>query len=138
MTLISLFCGLGFALVSRWVEVFVNKFVFFFYLATLTFSHWAWGDCGDLRVELKQMRAAQSQITENLLENYKTAASQISYTAIKMNTDSSKQRIFVREQALRSTKAHSQRLEKTEAIVTRLNKATDDMIKKIAICLKQK
>ena len=116
----------------------MGRFVVLFYVGTLLFSHWAWGDCADLRGDLKQMRVAQSQITEHLLGNYKTASDQVSYTAIKMNTDSSKQRLFVREQALRSAKAHEVRLEKTAALVSRMNKATDELIKKVAICLKQK
>lgn len=116
----------------------MGRFVFLFYVITLTISHWAWGDCMDLREDLRQMRAAQSQITQNLLDNYRVSSEQVSYTAIKMNTDSSKQRLFVREQALRSAKAHTQRLEKSELIVSRMNKATDELIKKIANCLKQK
>ncbi len=115
----------------------MSRFIFWFYLITLTFSHWTWGSCDDLKQELKDMRQAQSQITENLLENYKTAAEQVSYTAIKMNTESSKERLYVREQAIRSAKAHTQRFEKTEALVSRLNKATDSLIKKAADCFKK-
>lgn len=116
----------------------MSRFIVFFYVVTLTFSHWAWGSCGDLKEELKDMRQAQSQITYNLLENYRVAAEQVSYTAIKMNNDSSKQRLYVREQALRSAKAHTQRLEKTEVIVHKMNKAIDELIKKVAACLRQK
>lgn len=113
------------------------RYILFFYMITLTFSHWVWGaDCGSIKEELKQMRAAQSQITENLLENYKSAAEQVSYTAIKMHTDSTKQRLYVREQALRSAKAHSKRVDKTEAILAKLNKATDELVKKTAACVR--
>lgn len=111
------------------------QFILVFYMTTLLFSHWAWGDCGRLKDELKDMRAAQGQVTKNLLENYKTASEQLAYTAIKMNNDSSKERLYIREQALRSGKAHTQRLQKTEAIVSRLNKAIDELIKKTAACL---
>jgi type II secretory pathway component PulC len=114
----------------------MDRFILVFYMATLTFSHWAWGNCRDLKEELKQMRAAQTQITNNLLDNYKVAGEQVSYTAIKMNTDSAKQRLYVREQALRSSKAHAHRLEKTEVIAHKLGKATDDLIKKLAVCIK--
>lgn len=82
------------------------------------------------------MRAAQSQITENLLGNYKSAAEQVSYAAIKMHSDSTKQRLYVREQALRSAKAHAKRVEKTEVIINKLNRATDELIKKVAACVK--
>lgn len=84
------------------------------------------------------MRAAQMQVSENLLENYKVAAEQISYTATRMHDDSTKQRLYVREQALRSAKAHMARAEKTEVILDKMNKATDDLIKKIAKCIKKK
>lgn len=116
----------------------MGRYIVFFYMITLTFSHWAWGavDCSSIKDELKQMRAAQSQITENLLENYKSASEQVSYTAIKMHSDSTKQRLYVREQALRSAKAHTKRVDKTEAILAKLNKATDDLTKKVALCLK--
>ena len=116
----------------------MSKFIFVFYMITLTFAHWAWGDCASINEELRDMKAAQSQITLNLLENYKTAADQVAYTAIKMNSDSSKQRLFVREQAIRSSTAHAKRLAKSEAIVAGLSKATDVLIKKIAICIKEK
>ncbi len=115
----------------------MGRYIVFFYMVTLTFSHWAWGaDCSSIKEELKQMRAAQSQITENLLENYRSAADQVSYTAIKMHSDSPKQRLYVREQALRSAKAHAKRVDKTEGIVLKLNKAIDGLIKKVAMCVK--
>jgi hypothetical protein len=116
----------------------MGRYIVLFYVLTLTFSHVVWGatDCSSLKEDLKQMRAAQSQITENLLENYKSAAEQVSYTAIKMHSDSTKQRLYVREQALRSAKAHAKRAEKTEVIINKLNRATDELIKKVASCVK--
>lgn len=115
----------------------MGRYIVFFYMLTLTFSHWAWGtDCSSIKEELKQMRAAQNQINGNLIENYKAAAEQVSYTAIKMHSDSTKQRLYVREQALRSAKAHGKRIDKTEAIVLKLNRAIDDLIKKIASCVR--
>lgn len=107
-------------------------------MITFTFSHWAWGDCSHLKEELREMKVAQSQIAENLLDNYRMAAGQVRYTAIKMNSDSSKQRLYVREQAIRSSEAHTERLAKTESLVNRLSKAIDILFKKIAICLRQK
>lgn len=114
----------------------MSRYIVFFYMITLMFSHWAWGsvDCSSIKDEFKQMRAAQSQITENLLENYKSASEQVSYTAIKMHSDSTKQRLYVREQALRSAKAHVKRVNKTEVILAKLTKATDELIKKVTIC----
>lgn len=115
------------------------RFIVAFYLVTLTFSHWAWGaDCASIKEELKQMRAAQSQIAENLLENYRVAGEQIAYTATRMHYDSTKQRLYVREQALRSAKAHADRAGKTNTILKKMNKATDALIKKIASCVKEK
>ncbi|OYZ23010.1 MAG: hypothetical protein B7Y39_06510 [Bdellovibrio sp. 28-41-41] len=115
----------------------MGRYIVLFYLLTLTFSHVVWGaDCSSLKDDLKQMRAAQSQITENLLGNYKSAAEQVSYAAIKMHSDSTKQRLYVREQALRSAKAHAKRVEKTEVIINKLNRATDELIKKVAACVK--
>ncbi|MBL7545267.1 MAG: hypothetical protein JNL11_15720 [Bdellovibrionaceae bacterium] len=113
------------------------RFIVFFYMITLTFSHWAWGSgCDSVKAELKQMRAAQNQISQNLIENYKSAAEQVSYTAIKMHDDSPKRRLFIREQALRSAKAHSKRADKTELTLNKLNKATDELIKKVANCIR--
>jgi hypothetical protein len=115
----------------------MTRFILFFYMITLTFSHWAWGeDCRSIQDELQQMRAAQKQITMNLLDNYKTAGEQVSYTAIKMHSDSTKDRLYVREQALRSAKAHSKRADKTEILINKLSKATDELIKKVAHCVK--
>lgn len=120
----------------------MTKFIVIFYITSVSFAHWAWGStasrsyCFSIKEELKQMRQAQSQISKNLLENYKTASEQVSYVAVKMHDDSPKQRLYVREQALRSAKAHKKRVEKTEVILHNLAKAVDELIKKTANCIK--
>ena len=115
----------------------MTKFIIVFYMATLSFAHWAWGSqCLTIKGELKQMQAAHSQITKNLLDNYKVASEQVSYTATRMHNDSPERRLYVREQALRSAKAHKKRVEKSEVILHKLGKAIDELIKKTANCIR--
>jgi hypothetical protein len=89
----------------------MSKFIIVFYMATLSFAHWAWGSqCLTIKGELKQMQLAHVQITKNLLDNYRMSSEQVSYTATRMHSDSPARRLYVRDQALRSAKAHKKRV----------------------------
>ena len=93
--------------------------------------------CAELKSELKAMKAAQSQVINSLVSNHETFASSMEEfsESVKDSSETSSSKA-ISANMNETAKAFRQRGVQGQRMAGRLDKATDDLIARVAACLK--
>ena len=98
-------------------------------ISALIMSSFTWAsDCPNLKLELQAMRKAQSQIIESLIENHEKMSSVLAANATGPR-NASEMLSIARAFEFRAAQAHK--------TADHLDDATEDLISRIAKCLKK-
>lgn len=110
----------------------------FFALALMTTSQMAHAsECGDLKKELAAMQEAQVQIMNSLVSNHETFASSLEeYSDLVSDSSSASSSKIISKNMNQSAKAFRARGVQGKRMAGNLEKATADLMGRVAACLK--